>query len=168
MIFPIKPAVLFAAMLCLAPASAVSAQQVEKRVGRLETRVDKVEGRVATLEESRGRSTDGDTRENLKVQPLKVILVSRKQHIEADNVGLRLSLSFENLTNYGLSGFSGKLVFKIEEGGIFMRKISYSHPLEAAETAQIDLVISGSDTKNYIRFLRAKAIKVVFVEQKLF
>jgi hypothetical protein len=163
-----KRAAFLSVILGLALVPAASAQPVEKRVGRLEKRVGKVEGRVASLEEGAGRTRDGDTRANLKIQPLKVTLAGRKRTIEADRVGLSLNITFENLTNYGLSGFSGKLVFKIEEGGIFIRKISYSHPVAAGETAQIDLVISGSDTKNYLKFVKAKAIKVAFVEQKLF
>jgi hypothetical protein len=163
-----KKVVLLAVVLVLAQGADIYAQPVEKRVGRLEKRVDKVEGRVTKLEGSGGRTTEGDTRANLRVQPLMVTLVSRKQAIETNRVGLRLVLTFKNLTNYGLAGFSGKLVFKIEEGGIYVRRISYSHPLEAGEIAQIDLVISGDDTKSYLKFVKAKAIKVAFVEQKLF
>ena len=163
-----KRAAFLSVILGLALIPAASVQPVEKRVGRLEKRVGKVEGRVASLEEGGGRTAYRDTRANLKIQPLKVTIAGRKQAIEANRVGLRLTIEFENLTNYGLSGFSGKLVFKIEEDGIFIRKISYSHPLAAGETAQIDLVISGNDAKNYLKFVKAKAIKVAFVEQKLY
>jgi hypothetical protein len=152
----------------LASMAILSAQQVEKRVAKLEKRVDRVEDRVSTIEESGGGMAGDNARDNLKVQPLKVTLISRKQTAKAGRVGLDLVLTFKNLTNYDLNGFSGRLVFKPEGGDIYTRKIAYSHLVESGDTAQIALTLSVDDTKSYLKFVKAKSIKVVFVDQKLF
>jgi len=163
-----KRFIFFAGILSATLTPSGDAQQIEKRVGRLETRVDKVEDRVSDLERSGGRATDGAEKKNLEVQPLKVVLVNKKQAIGAAQAGIRFTLEFENLTSYSLNGFSGKLVFKPEGGDIYLRKISYSHLLGPGEKARIVLVVSSDDTKNYLKFVKAAAIKVVFIDQRLF
>lgn len=163
-----KTAFILSLLALLQGSSARAQQGVEKRVDKLEKRVDKVEERVAGLEGTRGRTPGADDQESLKVQPLTVTLISKKQVIGPGQVAIKLILEFKNLTSYGINGFSGTLVFKPEGGDIYTRKMSYSHPVESGDTAQIEMTIASTQTKQYLKFVKAKAIKVVFINQKLF
>ena len=156
-------------ILALARGSSVSAQQtVEKRVGKLENRVVRVEERVSSLEEMRGAAPGMADQESLKVQPLTVTLISKKQVIGPGQVAIKMILEFKNLTSYAINGFSGTLVFKPEGGDIYTRKMAYSHPVESGDTAQIEMTICSSQTRQYLKLVKAKAVKVVFINQKLF
>ncbi|HBB65939.1 MAG: hypothetical protein A2X28_10335 [Elusimicrobia bacterium GWA2_56_46] len=158
--------ILTALVFFLAQDFHAGAQKVlEKRVDKLENRVDGVEKRVTGLEESR---TPGAGRENIKIQPLSVVLISKKHAVFPKRIGIDLTLEFRNLTSYDINGFSGTLVFKPEGGEIYTRKMSYSHPIESGGTAQIELTISSSETKRYLKFIKATAVKVVLINQKLF
>ena len=164
-----KNTVLIFFIFILAQGSSVRAQaSVEKRVGKLETRVGKVEERVGNLEETRGTAPGTSDQESLKVQPLTVTLISKKQVIGSGVVAIKLILEFKNLTSYAINGFSGTLVFKPEGGDIYTRKMSYSHPVESGDTAQIEMTIGSSQTKQYLKFVKAKAVRVVLINQKLF
>ena len=156
-------------IFALAHSSSVRAQQgVEKRVGRLETRVGKVEERVNSLEEMQGAAPGTADQDSLKVQPLTVTLISKKQVIKPRLIAIKLILEFKNLTSYAINGFSGTLVFKPEGGDIYTRKMAYSHPVESGDTAQIEMTIGSSQTRQYLKFVKAKGVKVVFINQKLF
>jgi len=153
----------------LAQSSSVKAQQnVGKRVDKLEKRVDNVEQRVTSLEENSGRASGVADQESLKVQPLAVALINKKQLIGAGKLAIQMILEFKNLTSYGINGFSGTLVFKPEGGDIYTRKMSYSHPIGSGDTAQLELNITSNQTKQYLKFVKAKAVKVVLINQKLF
>jgi hypothetical protein len=157
-----------AVLLLFVAALGGGAQQVERRVGKLENRVGKVEERVDTIESSGGRNSAAADKAALKVQPLRVVLLSKKQSITGKQAGIRLALEFENLTNYSLNGFSGKLVFKPDSGGIYFRKIAYSHFVRPGGKARIVFTIGSDDTKSYLKFVKANAVRVVFVDQRLF
>ncbi len=144
----------------------LSRTDTEKRLGKVEKRVGKIEKRVTILEESGNRSTAAEQK-NIKVQPLSVNLISKKQSIGEDEIGVKLVLEFKNLTNYTINGFSGTLVFKPEGGNIYLRKISYSHPVGSGDTAQIELTISSEQTKQYLKFVKARTVKVVLTNQQL-
>jgi len=156
-------------IFALAQGSSVPAQQtVEKRVGKLESRVGRVEERVSSLEDMRGVAPGAGDQDSLKVQPLTVTLISKKQVIEPGQVAIKMILEFKNLTSYAIGGFSGTLVFKPEGGDIYTRKMAYSHAVESGDTAQIEMTIGSSQTKQYLKFVKAKGVKVVFINQKLF
>lgn len=153
-------------LLVLASGPAAYAQtDTTNRVGKLENRVGKIEKRVTSLEGSRGAAANGQ--ENLKIQPLTVILISKKQVVGKAEVGIKLVLEFKNLTTYTINGFSGTLVFKPEGGDIYTRRISYGHALGSGGATQIELTISSDQTKHYLKFVKAPAIKVVFINQQL-
>lgn len=148
------------------PSGAQPAQQgVEKRVRKLEKRVEGVEKRVTSIEDSR---TPEAEQESLKIQPLSVVLVSKKHGLGAGQIGINLILEFKNLTSYDISGFSGTVVFKPEGGDVYTRKMSYSHPIESGGTAQIEMTVSSSETRQYLKFVKAKVIRVVLINQKTF
>ena len=156
-------------IFALAQGAYIRAQaSVEKRVGKLESRVGRVEERVSSLEEMRGAAPGTADQESLKVQPLTVTLISKRQVVAPGLVAIKMILEFKNLTSYAINGFSGTLVFKPEGGDIYTRKMSYSHPVESGDTAQIEMTIGSSQTKQYLKFVKAKAVRVVFINQKLF
>ena len=156
-------------IFAIAQSAYVRAQAgVEKRVGKLENRVVRVEERVSSLEEMRGAAPGMADQESLKVQPLTVTLISKKQVVAPGLVAIKMILEFKNLTSYAINGFSGTLVFKPEGGDIYIRKMAYYHPVESGDTAQIEMTIGSSQTKQYLKFVKAKAVKVVFINQKLF
>ena len=149
-----------------APAPKRIGTNTEKRLGRVEKRVGKIEKRVTMLEESRS-GTSAAEQENLKVQPLAVALISKKQSIGEGEIGVKLVLEFKNLTSYTINGFSGTLVLKPEGGNIYLRKISYSHAIASGDTAQIEMTISSEQTRQYLKFVKARTVKVVLTNQQL-
>ena len=153
-------------LLVLAAGPAAYAQtDTANRVGKLENRVGKIEKRVTSLEGTRGAAANGQ--ESLKIQPLTVTLVSKTQVVGKAEVGIKLVLEFKNLTSYTINGFSGTLVFKPEGGAIYTRRMSYGHAIGSGATAQIELTISSNQTRQYLKFVKAPAIKVVLINQQL-
>jgi hypothetical protein len=147
----------------------VHAQQApSKRIGKLENRVGRVEKRVTRLEETGDRAPAADRRENLRVQPLTVTLISKKHAVTSGQLGMNFVLEFKNLTSYDINGFSGTLVFKPEGGDIYTRRMSYSHLIESGDIAQIEITVSSDKARQYLKFIKAKAVKVVLINQKLF
>ncbi|OGS09027.1 MAG: hypothetical protein A2270_04350 [Elusimicrobia bacterium RIFOXYA12_FULL_51_18] len=156
-------------LLPLSQGPVVRAQEsVQKRVGNLENRVDKVEDRVTTLEKIQNQAPAAADPESLKIQPLTVNLISKKQVIGSGQIGIKMVLEFKNLTGYGIKGFSGALVFKPEGGDIYTRRISYTHPIGSDDTAKIELIVTSGQTRQYLKFVKAKVVKVVLINQKLF
>jgi len=153
-------------LIALSRVPAASAQQpVEKRVGKLENRVGKVEERVSSLEEK--RAPGGEDSASLKIQPLSVSLVSKKQLVGAGKVAIKMILEFTNLTRNSINGFSGTLVFKPEGGEIYTRRMSYAHVVAPGDTAQIEMTVTPSQTRQYLKFAKAPSVKVVLINQKL-
>ena len=149
------------------PTAAVRGRaDTEKRLGKVEKRVGKIEKRVTILEESRNGASAAE-QANLKVQPLAVAFISKKQSIGEGEIGVKLVLEFKNLTSYTINGFSGTLVLKPEGGSIYLRKISYSHPVGSGDSAQIELTISSDQTKQYLKFVKARTVTVVLTNQQL-
>ena len=111
---------------------------------------------------------DTETEASLRVQPLEVAYLGRKHVVKDGRVALGLVLTFTNLTDKDAEGFSGKVVFRLNDGHIYSRDIDYRHPISAGKTARLTIAISGDDPKNYLKFLKAKSIKAVCVDQKLY
>ena len=142
-------------------------QSTANRLGKVEKRVGKIEKRVTNLEENSSRPSSADEQENLKIQPLTVTLMSKKQSVGGGEISIKLVLEFKSLTSYTINGFSGTLVFKPEGGDIYMRKMSYAHPIGSGDTAQIEMTISSDQTRQYLKFVKARTVKVVLINQQL-
>lgn len=138
----------------------------EKRLGRVEKRIGKVEKRVTALERG-GAPSAADGREDAGTQPVGVALVSKKQAVGRGEIGIRLVLEFKNLLSYTIQGFSGTLVFRPEGGSVYLRRISYAHPIPSGDTAQIELTINSDQIKQYLRFVKARTLQVVLTNQQL-
>ena len=140
-------------------------QNTQKRLGKLENRVGKIDKRVTTLETFRGAA---DGQRSNRGQPLTVTLVSKKQSIDKSEIGIKLVLEFKNPTSYMINGFSGTLVFKPEGGSIYTRKMAYAHPIGSGETAQIEMTIHIDQAKQYLKFVKALTVKVVLINQQFY
>ncbi len=145
----------------------VCAQNTGQRLGKLENRVGKIEKRVTVIEEGRGQSRAADDQANINVQPLSVALVSKKQAVGGGQIGTKMVLEFKNLASYTISGFSGTLVFKPEGCDIYVRKMSYAHSISSGETAQIEMIIASDQIKQYLKFVKARTVKVALINQQL-
>lgn len=149
-------------------ARADSGPKTEKRLGKLEKKVEKIDKRVGKLEKG-GASPAAGAAANVKSQPVAVTLLSRKQVMKGEQLGIKLALEFKNLTNYTINGFSGSLVFKAEGlSGVYLRKMAYGHQLASGDTAQIEIYISSDDARQYLKFVKARAVKVALINQKLY
>ncbi|OGS53290.1 MAG: hypothetical protein A3J79_03860 [Elusimicrobia bacterium RIFOXYB2_FULL_62_6] len=105
----------------------------------------------------------------MKQQPLAVTLVSKKQDMKGEVLGIKMVLEFRNLLNYSINGFSGTVVFKAEGAkGVYMRKMAYGHAMAPGDTAQIEMYISSDEAKQYLKFVKAKVVNVALVNQKLY
>jgi len=103
----------------------------------------------------------------MNVQPLSVALVSKKQVVGGGQIGTKMVLEFKNLASYTISGFSGTLVFKPEGCDIYVRKMSYAHAISSGETAQIEMIIGSDQIKQYLKFVKARTVKVALINQQL-
>ena len=159
----------------LAAAAAVSAlagTKTETRLTGLEKRVSKVEKRVTALEKGSAaapRAAQTAAREAEPVTPIVVYFVKKKQFVTNENMGVTLHVEFENVSRKRYNAFNGVLVFKDETGAfIWSKPYGYSDPLAPGEKAQVAVPVSSVQAKEYLKFLKARAITVLFENQEFY
>ncbi len=156
----------------LASAGAVfSAVSTEVRVTGLEHRVTKVEKRVTRIERG-GAAAPARVFSKKKGQPedpIAVYLLRKTQVIGKEKMGLILYLEFENTAHIRYYAFNGNLVFTDENGaGIWNTAYAYSEPLMPGSRAKASVVLPSTQTREYLKFIRAKKIRVKLEKQEVY
>jgi hypothetical protein len=144
--------------------------KTEKRVTGLEKRVAKVERRLVKLETGApAQSASAPAAPALPANPIGVVFLSKKQVVGQQRLGIKLFLEFENTTNRKFFAFNGTLVFKDENGAvIWSRPYGHSEPLGAAQRVEVSMGILSDQAKEYLKFVRAKTVKVSLEKQEVY
>lgn len=158
--------------LLLLAGPAFAQTKTEKRLTGLEKRVTKVERRLVKLETGpapAGTPTAAPEPQRLPANPIAVVFLRKKQQVGEQRLGLKLFLEFENTTNRRFFAFNGTLVFKNEAGAlIWSRPYGHSEPLGPGERVEVSMGILSEQVKEYLRFVRAKAVTVSLEKQEVY
>lgn len=159
----------------LAAAAAVPAfagTQAEKRLTGLEKRVSKVEKRVTALEKGKAAAPPAvraPAKESEPVNPIAVYFLKKKQFVTKENMGVTLYVEFENVSRKRYNAFNGVLIFRDEAGAVIWSKpYGYSDPLAPGEKARVEVPVSSVQAKEYLKFLKAREITVLFEKQECY
>lgn len=155
-------------LFCAAPAFCQT--KTEKRLTGLEKRVTKVEGRLVRLETGGAAAAAAPAASRqLPANPIGVVFLKKKQVAGHEKLGIKLFLEFENTTNRKFFAFNGTLVFKDENGAvIWSRPYGHSDPLGAGERVEVSMGILSDQAREYLRFVRAKAVHASLEKQEVY
>lgn len=144
-----------------------AAEPAEKRLTGLEKRVSVVEKRVSRLEKAAPSPAETPAAEETKT-PVAATFTGKKQ-VVGKKIGIRLFLELENISRRRLYAFNGLLVFRDEAGAeIWSKAYAYSEPLLPGERVEVALGVSSDQTKEYLRFLKARTITVALEKQEAY
>lgn len=163
---------LFCFIFAAAAAMAFAQTKTDKKIVGLEKRVKKIEYRVTVLEKGKAAApaTAPAAAEYMPpANPIAVYFIKKKQFVTKDNMGVTLYFEFENVSRRRYNAFNGVLVFKDSAGAVIWSKpYGYSDPLAPGEKAQVALPVSSVQAKEYLRFLKARAISVTLENQEFY
>ncbi|HAT72895.1 MAG TPA: hypothetical protein DCS63_08780 [Elusimicrobia bacterium] len=154
-------------ILFFAAVPAFSQAGTKGRLTKLEKRVTRVEGRVVGLEG--GGAAAPAAAEKKPANPIAVHLLKKKQVVDQEKIGIKLYLEFENMSNRRYYAFNGVLVFRDETGALILKEpYGYSDPLSPGKRVQVILPVSSDRTKEYLKFVKARAITASFEKQEVY
>ena len=147
--------------------------KTDKRLSGLEIRVMKVEKRVTKLEQGpaagQTRSSAAPAKNAPPADPIAAAFLKKKQVAKGVNVGIRLYFELENVSNRRFYAFNGTLVFKDADGKLIWSKdYAYSEPLNPGEKLELTLFVTGEHAKEYLKFVKAKEITLLFAKQEAY
>lgn len=154
--------------LLLLPAASYAQQKTEQRLTGLEKRVTKAEQRLTRLE---GGFVPASGKAEAKplANPIGVTFLKKKQQLGQQKMGIRLYMEFENLANRRFYAFNGTLVFRDENGALIWSKpYGHTEPLAAGEKVQVSMGILSDQAREYLKFVRAKAVTVTLEKQEVY
>jgi hypothetical protein len=155
-------------LLLLLAAAAYSQTKTDKRLTGLEKRVTKVENRVTRLEGSGVPASEAPERKEPD-NPISVVFLKKVQQVGQDRVGIRLYMEFENLSRRRLYAFNGTLVFRNEKGDVIWKKpYGHTEPLASGEKVQVSIGILGEQAKEYLKFVKARAVTAELENQETY
>ena len=156
------------AALLISSCAVFAQDRTGKKLAVLEKRVTKVEKRVTRLEGGAARPAVTPP-EKQPANPITVYFKNKKQVVGRDKLGIKLYLEFENTSTRDLSAFNGMLVFKNEAGAvIWSRPYGHSEPLGRGEKVEVSMGILSDQTKEYLKFVKARGITVSLQKQETY
>ncbi|MCM2266580.1 MAG: hypothetical protein NDI60_02260 [Elusimicrobiales bacterium] len=160
-----KKLLLVLALAC--PCGAAAQEPQEKRLNGLERRVTSVEKRVTRLEGSPPSSREVKASPETAA-PLAAVFIKKKQ-VVGKKIGFMLYLELENVSRRRFYAFNGVLVFRDETGAaIWSKPYAYGEPLLPGEVIEVSLGISSEQTREYLKFLKAKSVTVALEKQEVY
>ena len=163
----IKP-VLMALPLLFLCASLSCARVTERRMRGVEVRVQRLETKVAALEETDpAGKTPAPVIQKEPAVPVMVQFLRKQNVVEGDKFGLKIFLHFQNLSTRTLRSFKGRLVLSGEKGvALYDRPFIWDEPLLGSESMEIMVTVMGGSDKDYLRLLRAKVLDARLQKQE--
>lgn len=168
---PAVPSIIILSLLLSVPGIGA---QTEKRLSGLEKRVTKVEKRVTAIEQGGSPSAAGAAAAKQAVpaepkDPIAVYFIKKKQYVTAQKMGVSLFLELENVSRRKYYAFDGVMVFRDESGAvIWSNPYGYSEPLSPGERAEVTVEVSQVKAKEYLKFVKARAVTVAFEKQQVY
>jgi len=160
--------ILIAATLFFFCSFASAQDKTQKRLTGLEKRVTKVEKRVTSLEGGAAQAAVPAPKKEA-ANPVAVHFKGKKQVVGQEKLGIKLYLEFENLSARRFYAFNGTLVFKNESGAvIWSRPYAHSEPLGPGETVEVTMGILSEQAKEYLRFVKARAVTASLEKQEFY
>jgi hypothetical protein len=156
-------------ILLLAAWPLAAQTSADKRITGLEKRVTRVEKRVTRLEEGGGKPPAAAAAQAAPLEPIEVRFVKKQQLMGQENVGLRLYVEFENVSNRRLYAFNGTVVFRNEKGAVVWTKAyGHSEPLGPGEKVEVSFGILTDQPKAYLALVRAVKLTAELKKQEAY